>query len=137
LRAPLIDALVADGHVERVESDDDRFRWIGDEAAFNRVGYQAAMRGDVEQLLLASGVANRSVSALWGRQLSMWGEGGTLFVMFPNAPDRVHRDGWMKMGIGGPEDHFNVWIPRTRIGPDDGPLAIAVGSLVTRLDVTK
>ncbi|HEY3895795.1 MAG TPA: hypothetical protein VGL88_10560 [Pseudonocardiaceae bacterium] len=27
--APLIEALVADGHAEPVEDDEDRFRWVG------------------------------------------------------------------------------------------------------------
>src|SRR5262249_39678098 len=96
---------------------------------------QATVQGNIEQLLFASGVANRSVSALWGRKPSMWGESGSksgkcgvLHYMFPKAPDRVHRDGWMQMGTGGPEEHFNFWIPLTRIGLSDGPLALAVGS---------
>jgi hypothetical protein len=45
----LIAALIADGHVEPVPGDVDRFRWIGEPAAWARRNHQPLMQGRVEE----------------------------------------------------------------------------------------
>lgn len=85
------------------------------------------MQLDLERLLLASGLANQAVEWLWGRRAAFW-ERAVLYVLVPGNPTRVHRDGWQMMGVGGPESHFNFWLPLTRLDEGDGALAVAVGS---------
>lgn len=127
VRAPLIEALVADGHVEPVEDDEDRFRWVGDEASFEKNRYREALQADVEELLVRSGLAARAIETIWGRRPALW-ERVSLFVSIPGAATDGHRDGWMMTGVGGPDQHSNFWCPLTRLDQGDGQLAVAAGS---------
>lgn len=129
LRAPVVDALIADGHIEPVEGEEDRFRWVGDAATFDSSchGYRPARVSAVDELLMRSGLAAAAVEHMWGRRPAFW-EGVALFAMVPGGPTRPHRDGWMTQGVGAPGDHFNLWVPLTRLDEEDGPLAFAIGS---------
>lgn len=127
LRTPLVDALVADGDVERVEGDEDRLRWIGDREHFNRWAHVQLLRKEVEERLVRSGILAAAVESVWGRRPVLW-VGAFLFLMIPGDPIRIHRDGWYMQGVGAPGEHFNFWCPLTAIAEDEGPLAIAAGS---------
>lgn len=129
VRAPLIEGLIEDGHIEAVEGERDRFAWRGDDSAFDiHLGkYRSALMDGCNDLIVASGLASEAIEAMWGRRPSIWAM-KRVFVMMPDAPDYVHRDGWHMIGGGGPEEHLNVWLPLTRVDTGDGPLAIAVGT---------
>jgi ectoine hydroxylase-related dioxygenase (phytanoyl-CoA dioxygenase family) len=125
VRAPLIEKLVADGSIQADFGDEDRFRWTGDAGTFER--RQRDVIGDnVERLLFRTGAAGKAVEAAWGRTPAL--RNFNLFLMPPGDPTRVHRDGWWISDGGGPGEHFNLWVPLTRLGRGDGGLAVAVGS---------
>src|SRR5262249_41075202 len=125
IRAPLIEKLIVDGSIE-TDSDEDRFRWTGNAATFERKQHNI-IGENVEQLLLRTGAVGEAVEAAWGRKPSVRGHHGVAF-MLPGDPVRVHRDGWHMTDGGGPTEHFNLWLPLTRLEHADGALAIAVGT---------
>ncbi|MFC4946531.1 phytanoyl-CoA dioxygenase family protein [Pseudonocardia sp. GCM10023141] len=127
LRAPLVEALVADGQVQVVDELPDCFRWIGDPETFDRDRYRSVVGRSTDELLVRSGTAAAAIEKVWGRRPVMW-DRAVLFAMPPGDPTRVHRDGWQMMGVGGPQEHLNVWFPVTRLGLGDGVLAVAAGS---------
>ncbi len=57
LRAPLIEALTADGCIEGVADDQDRFLWRGDADTFDRAKYRSLIQGPVDEVLMRSGIA--------------------------------------------------------------------------------
>jgi hypothetical protein len=129
LRAPVFEGLIADGLVERVEGEEDRFRWVGEDAKINIAPRFAREYEASLQELVRSGVFAEAIGAIWGRPAAIWEEGWSRFIpMVPGTPTRVHRDGWHMTGVGAPKDHANMWIPLTELGDGDGALAVAAGS---------
>lgn len=127
LRVPLIDAMLTDGVIDRVDGEVDRFRWRGDEATFDKSRYAREVDACIVELV-KSGKGADAFGLIWGRPAALWQGGARFMPMAPATPTRVHRDGWHMMGIGAPKDHGNLWIPLTKLEDGDGALAIAVGS---------
>jgi hypothetical protein len=128
VRAPLVEALVADGCVEPVEGEQDRLRCLGDGAGLAKREYRDVVQRNVDELLLESGIAGRAIEASWGRRPTIWNRLEVFFMIPGGSTEDVHRDGWQMMGIGGAQHHVNLWVPLTALGEDDGALAVAVRS---------
>lgn len=127
VREPLVQALVADGHVERIDGEVDRFRWIGDAKAFNRNDYQECIRSGVEDQLLKTGLAAGAVERLWGRRATIW-QGIQLFTSVPGTTPYPHRDMIPMASTTGAEGQVRLWTALTQLGEEDGSLRLAAGS---------
>ncbi|KJE24882.1 Phytanoyl-CoA dioxygenase (PhyH) [Frankia torreyi] len=144
VRQPLVAALQAEGLVEPSPAGADRVRWTGgvEDARRHRNGSGVTTwyRDELVFLpLVQDGHIRRVVEDLWGRPSLLWANTAA-FLKVPDAssPDRSewigHADGWQDAGIGGPGDHFDLWVPLTDIGPCEGSLAFHTGSHRERAD---
>jgi Phytanoyl-CoA dioxygenase (PhyH) len=126
IRAPLVEALVADGRVEPVEGEQDRFRWTP-LPGFNRLNYEQYFQQGVEDLLLKTGVAARAIDHIWGRRATIWDQ-IQLFVATPGRPAGQHRDLIPFASTTESDGQIRLWTALTEMGDDDGALALARGS---------
>jgi ectoine hydroxylase-related dioxygenase (phytanoyl-CoA dioxygenase family)/DNA-binding PadR family transcriptional regulator len=133
VRESLVAALLADGKVERVAGEEDRFRWVGGSGPMDRPRYLRLLEESVEELLMATGVANAAIERLWGRRIAIW-QHISLFAKRPSdepaAADReaIHRDGGQLMGAAPAGEHVRMWCPLSQLHVEDGGLTVAAGS---------
>lgn len=128
VRAPLVEELIADGHVEPVADDQDRLRWVGgDKTGFNRNDYAHHLTERTEELLLKPGLAAAAIEAVWGTPAAIW-EGIMLFVALPGSSTSPHRDATPLASSTEASGQVRLWVPLTELGAGEGSLALAVGS---------
>lgn len=127
VRAPVVEALTADGFVEPVEGQVDRLRWVAEQRRLKALEYQQRVEEGVDEHLLKSGLAGTAIEAVWGTPAAIW-DGVRLFAAPPGNPPAAHRDAVMLSSGTEASGQIRLWIPLTELGPDDGSLAVAVGS---------
>jgi hypothetical protein len=126
-RAPLFEALVADGHIEPIDGEVDRVRWVGDVGTFNRHDYEDHLREGVEEMLLKTGIAAGAIATIWGRRARIW-QGVQLFVSVPGTKSYLHRDMIPLATTTGAEGQVRLWVNLTQLHEHEGSLQLAAGS---------